>query len=142
MNSKQKFGLFSAGIGAGVAGISLVTNTLDTPQIIASTILVVGGVLLYVFGAKEGYGDQRKGESISPTAAANEARDAQKDERKRKVLQLFDVQKEIRNSDVERLLDVSDATTTNYLQELEKEGELIQLGDTGRGVVYRKVING
>ena len=35
-----------------------------------------------------------------------------------------------------RELGVSDATATNYLEELEKEGKIKQHGDTGRGVFY------
>jgi len=44
----------------------------------------------------------------------------------------------ITNKDVEKLLGVSDATATRYLDELEKKGLLRQVGDTGRGVFYEK----
>ena len=42
----------------------------------------------------------------------------------------------VTNNDVERTLEVSDATATNYLDELEKEGKITQQGETGRGVFY------
>lgn len=42
----------------------------------------------------------------------------------------------ITNNDVERLLGVSDATATRYLEELEKEGKVRQVGETGKGVYY------
>jgi len=39
---------------------------------------------------------------------------------------------------VENLLLVSDATATRYLDELEKEGKIKQVGKTGKGVFYEK----
>lgn len=40
---------------------------------------------------------------------------------------------------VEKLLNISDATTTNYLQELKHEGLIEQVGTQGRFVRYQKV---
>ncbi len=37
----------------------------------------------------------------------------------------------------ETALGVSDATATNYLQELEREGRIEQIGERGRFVTYR-----
>ena len=45
----------------------------------------------------------------------------------------------ITNDEVERLLRVSDATATRYLDLLEKEGKLRQEGKTGKYVVYVRV---
>jgi len=42
----------------------------------------------------------------------------------------------ITNNDVEKLLGVSDATATRYLDKLEKEGKIWQEGKTGRFVYY------
>lgn len=42
----------------------------------------------------------------------------------------------ITNNDVEKMLGVSDATATNYLEELEQEGKIVQQGKTGRSVFY------
>lgn len=41
------------------------------------------------------------------------------------------------NDDIEELLGVSDATVTNYLNELEAEGSVKQVGNTGQGVYYK-----
>ncbi len=38
--------------------------------------------------------------------------------------------------EVEKLLDVSDQTARKYLNELEDENKIKQVGDTGRGVYY------
>lgn len=48
-------------------------------------------------------------------------------------------QMRIVNNDVEKLLGVSNATAERYLQELEKEGILKQMGIIGRGVYYEKI---
>ena len=43
----------------------------------------------------------------------------------------------ITSDEVEKLLDVSDQTARKYLNELEDENRIVQLGETGRGVTYR-----
>ena len=45
----------------------------------------------------------------------------------------------ITNDEVEKLLRVSDATATRYLDTLEKEGRVRQEGKTGRSVVYVRI---
>lgn len=47
-NHRERFGLMSAGIGAMVAAIALATGTLDLPQIIASSFLVLVGLAFFV----------------------------------------------------------------------------------------------
>lgn len=42
----------------------------------------------------------------------------------------------VTNAAVENLLGVSDATTIRYLNELEKEGLIKQIGKTGRSTYY------
>ncbi|MEX2563788.1 MAG: hypothetical protein WD312_01570 [Candidatus Paceibacterota bacterium] len=59
-----------------------------------------------------------------------------KDERKDSILVLFEGKKKIKNADVVNVLDVSSATATRYLDELEEEGRIQQNGTTGRSVVY------
>jgi len=44
--------------------------------------------------------------------------------------------KYLTNNDIEKLLGVSDATATRYLDELESDGKVIQKGKTGRYVKY------
>ena len=45
----------------------------------------------------------------------------------------------VSNDDVERLLSVSDATATRYLDEFEKEGLIKQQGKTGKYTYYSKL---
>ena len=63
----------------------------------------------------------------------------EKQKRKAKIMDLFATRFEVRNNDVERMFAVSDATATNYLSELEKEGKIRQVGKTGRSVSYEKL---
>jgi len=59
-----------------------------------------------------------------------------KEEAKSKLLASITSRGRIANNDVQLLLNVSDATATNYLEELEKEGKIKQHGKIGRGVFY------
>jgi len=43
------------------------------------------------------------------------------------------------NNQVEQMLGISDATAERYLDELEREGKIKQVGKTGRDVFYEKV---
>lgn len=70
---------------------------------------------------------------------ANETRQEKKREKIDKILTLFSEKTQITNDEAEKLLHVSDATTTRYLDELEKEGRIKQVGKTGKGVVYEKI---
>ena len=56
----------------------------------------------------------------------------------RRVRDLIKQNIEVTNNDVEKALSVSNATASNYLEELEKRGEVIQSAKTGRAVVYTK----
>jgi predicted HTH transcriptional regulator len=68
--------------------------------------------------------------------AVNEKRQQEKRAAKDKIMELAGRQNEISNGDAQKLLGVSDATVTNYLQELENEGKLEQVGSDGRFVRY------
>ena len=44
---------------------------------------------------------------------------------------------EVANADVRAAHGVADSTAQRYFDELEEAGKLVQVGDTGRGVVYK-----
>ena len=54
-----------------------------------------------------------------------------------KLMEIFNSRQEVTNDVVEMLLGVSDATATRYLDRLEKEDKIIQIGREGRFVKYR-----
>lgn len=66
----------------------------------------------------------------------NTQRSDAKQEAKNKILALLKDKGEISNNEAESLLQVSDATATNYLQELENNGLITQVHEEGRGVRY------
>jgi Fic family protein len=59
-----------------------------------------------------------------------------KQENLERVLQIAKEKGQIRNDDVQSALGVSDATATRYLDQLEKQGKLVQSGSK-KGVIYR-----
>ena len=63
----------------------------------------------------------------------------EKEENKKKILGILETQSPLTNNHIEQLLGISDATATRYLEELEKEGRVRQVGKTGRYVYYEKV---
>ncbi|OGN09088.1 MAG: hypothetical protein A3C61_03850 [Candidatus Yanofskybacteria bacterium RIFCSPHIGHO2_02_FULL_39_10] len=59
------------------------------------------------------------------------------DKKQDKVLNFLKEKGEITNDDVEKALGVSDATATRYLDYLQKQGLIVQIGKEGRFVKYR-----
>lgn len=70
---------------------------------------------------------------------ANAKRQEKKREKINEILNLFSEKSKITNDEVEKLLHVSDATATRYLETLEKEGKIKQVGKTGKSVGYEKI---
>jgi predicted HTH transcriptional regulator len=58
------------------------------------------------------------------------------EKRKGRILAKVQEGGKITNDDVEDLFCISDTTARNYLSELEAEGKLVQVGESGRGVHY------
>ena len=59
-----------------------------------------------------------------------------KQENKQKILDFLRTNDKVTNNDIEKFLKVSDATATRYLNELEKEQKIRQIGTTGNAVYY------
>ena len=88
---------------------------------------IIGGVVVYLMM-------ERKTERV---VVGNED-EAKKKENFQKI-EAFMAQKEkFTNDDLQDLLGVSDTTIGRYLDELEKEGKIKQVGKTGIGVFYTK----
>lgn len=92
--------------------------------------LLVGALITYMAMYK-----RKKTDGI---AAYTEQRSNEKQKRKERIMALMKEKEAITNNDVERLLSISDATATNYLQELEQEGLIEQIGTHGRFVRYQR----
>ncbi|MDP3995060.1 MAG: winged helix-turn-helix domain-containing protein [bacterium] len=70
------------------------------------------------------------------TKAANYRQQEKKQKNKERILDYLKEHGRGANDDFEQLLGVSDATATNYLNELEDEGSVRQVGSTGQSVYY------
>jgi len=95
--------------------------------------LIFGLVVGYWLGktksdSKALLGDKR---IINPDQVADKQRHLEQ------VLKLAQDKGEIANDDVEKALGVSNATAERYLQELETQGKLQQIGELGKYVKYR-----
>lgn len=69
-------------------------------------------------------------------AGINEKRIQEKNVRKEKILEFLKTNGKATNNEIEKLLGVSDASVTSYLDELEKESKVRQIGQAGSGVYY------
>lgn len=102
-------------------------------------VLIIVGLGVWVFWL---YKEKKQGgcecdqEEDKETLMERQAREKQAN--KKKILEFMEGKERIANDDVEQLLGVSDATAERYLDELEKEGLLRQVGRTGRHTYYKK----
>ena len=97
-------------------------------------ILVVVGLIGVWLGMR--LCRERNEKRLNTLQKINQKRQKEKLESKIKILELFNKKNRITNDDVEKLLKVSDATATNYLDELEKEDKVIQHGGSKRDTFY------
>lgn len=95
-------------------------------------ILIIIGIAIIVIVLS-----RRSRETAVGICAAAIGQDARKRENKEKILALLAERKELSNSDIREALGVSDRSVIRYMDELEKEGQAEQAGNTGRGVLYR-----
>ena len=92
--------------------------------------MAVGGIIVWVTMKKP---------KVSGGAGLIEKQAEEKERNKEAILDILETQHTLTNNQVEQLLGISDATATRYLEELEKEGKIRQVGRTGRSVYYEKV---
>ncbi|MBI4114236.1 MAG: winged helix-turn-helix transcriptional regulator [Candidatus Niyogibacteria bacterium] len=81
--------------------------------------------------------DEKKELPVGPDIV--EKQEKEREENRKKVREYFETQSRATNDDIQRIFGVSDATATRYLEALEKEGLIRQVGGEGRGVYYEKI---
>ena len=118
-------------------------------------LFFIAGIALgfYIKGKTTKTFTPKQAEEMSEMRAeAHEALSERTENRKQKILNLMDSEavhekelkacnvadhkKGITCNDVEKLLDVSNQTASKYLNELEKEQKIEQIGTSGKGVYY------
>ena len=105
--------------------------------------VTVGIVIVWFFARskKQQHSNILKNIGISNSEKVSELvkkQAVEKEKNMQRILKLLEGNNKATNDDVEKLLGVSNATAERYLNELEKEGVLRQIGDTGRNVFYQK----
>ena len=101
-------------------------------------------ILIFVMGAVAGgvavlYFSKNKSAGDTDSETVREKQIKEKEAGKQKILEMFGSQERVFNDDVQKMLSISDASATRYLDELEKEGKIKQVGDIGSGVFYQKI---
>lgn len=94
-------------------------------------LIIIGVVIIAVLLSRK---SREKIVGICATALDQTVR---KKANKAKVVTLLAEKGELSNSDIREALNVSDRSVIRYMDELEREGKVEQMGNTGRGVVYR-----
>jgi len=87
-------------------------------------IVAVAGISLGVYFARQG------GSGLLAKQAKKKV------ENEEKILEFLQNNERVANNDIEKMLGVSDATATRYMNELEKEQKVRQVGKTGNAVYY------
>lgn len=91
--------------------------------------ILLGAMVVYIFICKRSV--------ASGIASHAQKQHDQKQDRKEKILSILRGKEGVANNEIEKTLGVTDTTATNYLQELEREGKIEQVGERGRFVSYR-----
>jgi len=89
--------------------------------------LIIGSIIMWVI---------MRYFRASPMRRFQETQHEVKEERKHMILAYLKEKKSITNNQVEMLLGISDASATKYLQELEDEEKITQIGKEGSFVHY------
>ena len=104
--------------------------------IIAVVIMMVVFVLLVSRREAGKYETSASEEFVGICKSAVETA-SQKETRKQKALAMFTDKLELSNFEIRKALGVSSRTAVRYMDELEKEGRVEQVGKIGHTVTYR-----
>lgn len=94
--------------------------------------LVIGGLIVWLVMRKLDsrlHGNDKR--------AVNPGQIEEKQKNLKKVMEMARAKGEIGNDEVEKALGISDRSATRYLEELESQVKLQQIGHTGEFIIYR-----
>jgi len=111
---------------------------MTTSNIILILVIIALGGWVWNLKKRVAQVEMEKETALAETGVAgiNEKRTREKNERKEKILGFLKTNGKATNNEIEKLLGVSDASVTSYLDELEKEAKVRQIGQAGSGVYY------
>ena len=93
--------------------------------------LVIGIVVGYFVGKV--FGGARK------TSVLVREQSEEKEKNLEAILGLLETNTPLTNNHIEQMLGIPESTATRYMDELEKQGKVRQVGTTGRDVFYEKM---
>lgn len=117
-------------IASIVAALLVLFSAAMDPKISAG-LAVIGLLFLGFYEKSSPKQDSDLADPLNPEQIAR--RRANLD----KIMELAKANPRLTNNDVQKVLKVSDATATRYLQYLEDLGKLVQMGERGQQVYYK-----
>ncbi|OJI07597.1 hypothetical protein BK004_00720 [bacterium CG10_46_32] len=90
----------------------------------------IGIIISFILGAIVGFG-------VAWVIKKPQVVTSAEQDRNQKIIAYIRQNKEASNDDIQELLGIADSTATKYLQQLEDQGAIEQIGMRGRGVMYR-----
>jgi len=109
--------------------------TIDIISIVVLLIIAVLVPAIFSWRESRRYGTTTGTELVGICKSSLETI-TEKEERKQKVLGLFSDKPELSNADIREILGVSGRTVVRYMDELEQEGKVKQIGEVGYAVRY------
>jgi predicted HTH transcriptional regulator len=96
-------------------------------------------IILTILGIAVGYWLARRGKHpVSDSKVINQEGVEEKQKRLVQIIEYFNTHDQVTNNEIEQLLGVSDSAVGRYLDELEQQEKILQIGRTGRSVIYKK----
>ena len=80
--------------------------------------------------------EAQKCNDFNTSSSINVAKQKETDWRKIKILDFLSKHETITNNQAESLLKISNSTAYRLLEDLEREGKILQIGNTGKDVYY------
>jgi predicted HTH transcriptional regulator len=105
--------------------------------LVVLSVGLVGIALFVIYRAQK----RAKVETIKQVVNTNRTivdRSRHKLANKQKILDYINRKGRASNAELRELIGVTDRTIVRYMDELEREGKIRQIGDTGRGVFYHR----
>jgi len=95
------------------------------------TILIILGIVIILILLSK-----KSREQVAGICANALDQTVRKSANKEKILGLLSL-RSASNQDIRQIVGVTERSVVRYMDELEKEGKVVQVGDTGRSVTYR-----
>lgn len=100
----------------------------------AVVLLLIGIILRQRTTLRKTAGERDTSEAYQTLLSKSVA----KNKNKQKIVDYLAKKGRANNAQLSQMLHVTPRTIVRYMDELEQEGKVIQIGDTGRGVFYHK----